>query len=179
MLYRRVTASRLRAMGVALMLAGMVGCVCTRPYLPSDCAAAVTKLRTEPNETLDIVARWSGFFTTPFKRMGLWGWEETGCHVERAEGVLVRDAQWSTDGFWTVDVRLTSFTVAGAVAPECRFIRLEIQPGTYAHMVAEATPLTKGTTIFFGGPLLVDHDSPGWLEVHPDKDFRVLSPIRE
>jgi len=44
---------------------------------------------------------------------------------------------------------------------------------------AEATPLTKGTTIVFGGPLLVDHDSPGWLEVHPDKDCAVKSFARE
>lgn len=175
----KVAARRPGTLGVALMLVATAGCVCARPFLPSDCATAVAKLRTEPNEPLGLLARWAGWLTTPFKRLGVFGWEDTGCRVERAEGVLVRDGQWSTDGFWTVDVRLSSFTVAGVVASECRFIRLEIHPGTHAHTIAEATPLTTGTRIVFGGPLLVDHDPPGWLEVHPDTDFAVTPPARE
>jgi hypothetical protein len=132
-------------------------------------------LSQQPQKALSWFDRAFAFLTTPFKFLGISGWKETGCDAE-ASGRPVRDAQHSTDGFWTIDVALASFSI-GASAPDSvpsKFIRVEVEPGTAAHSVCAARRITASTDIGFGGPVVVDTDGP-FLEVHPDEDFRVLS----
>jgi hypothetical protein len=88
----------------------------------------------------------------------------------------VRDAQHSTDGFYTIDVALEALTVGGETAPAGRFLRLEVEPGTRAHEVCVKAPVKEGTLVTFGGALVVDTDGP-FLEIHPDGEFGEPSQI--
>jgi len=141
--------------------------------VPTVCDAAKTlsMLSTRPQDKLGWFATHFAFLTTPFKRLGISGWKETGC-TTAALGVPVRDAQHSTDGFWTIDFKLRSFDVGGTIAEPDRFVRVEVEPGTVAHGICESTRIIAGMTVRFGGPVVVDEDGP-FLEVHPDQDFQV------
>src|SRR5262249_2128198 len=99
---------------------------------------------------------------------------ETGCASE-GRGRPVREAQHSTDGFWTIDVELSAFEIGGSPADLSRsaFLRLEIEPGTAAHEVCAARPIGPATALAFGGAVVIDEDGP-FLEVHPDRDFQTL-----
>jgi hypothetical protein len=140
---------------------------------PSTCDAGRTLsiLSKEPQKRLGWFSRVIGFLTTPFKYLGISGWQETGCFAS-VVGVPVRDAQHSTDGFWTIDVNLRSFEIGQEAAPPGRFLRVEVEPGTKAHQVCENTRVTSGIVIRFGGAVVVDTDGP-FLEVHPEDDFTV------
>jgi hypothetical protein len=132
-------------------------------------------LSLQPQKALSWFDRAIAFLTTPFKFLGISGWKETGCEAN-ATGRPVRDAQHSSDGFWTIDVALTSFSI-GSAAPDPtppKFVRVEVEPETAAHAVCAARRITSATDIGFGGPVVIDTDGP-FLEVHPDQDFRVLS----
>lgn len=137
-----------------------------------DAADTVALLSREPQPALCALARALAFLTTPFKRLGISGWRETGCDSE-GRGTPVRDAQHSTDGFWTIDVRLLAFTLGGSLADLSTraFLRLEVEPGTAAHEVCASRPIGPGTDLEFGGAVVIDEDGP-FLEVHPDRDFR-------
>src|SRR5215831_14150267 len=140
-----------------------------------DSTGTIAMLSEQPQKALSWFDRAFAFLTTPFKFLGISGWKETGCGAE-ASGRPIRDAQHSTDGFWTIDVALASFSI-GTSAPEPappRFIRVEVEPETAAHTVCTARQITAETDIRFGGPVVIDTDGP-FLEVHPDEDFRVLS----
>lgn len=102
---------------------------------------------------------------------------ETGCWVF-ASGNPVREAQHSTDGFWTVDVRLARFEIGELKAPQGRYVRIEIEPGTEAHRAASQRLLRPAHRIDFEGPVLVDESGP-FLEVHPDTEFRVFSDLND
>src|SRR5450631_3942608 len=96
-----------------------------------DASGTLAKLSTAPQGELSWFDRAIAFLTTPFKFLGVSGWKETGCEAT-ARGRPVRDAQHSTDGFWTIDVRLEEFRIeadAAVLAPP-KFIRLEIEPET-------------------------------------------------
>jgi hypothetical protein len=113
------------------------------------------------------------FITTPvFKQfLGIEGWDETG-YVADGRGIPVRDAQHSTDGFWTVDVEIEFFRILGLVrwGPGL-FIRLEIRPGRLAHGVCQVhNGIKAGQKIAFKGPVLLDHDA-SFLEVHPTNQW--------
>lgn len=140
---------------------------------PCDAAATLARLSRDPQPTLSWFDRAVAFLTTPFKRLGISGWKETGC-AGAGRGAPVRDAQHSTDGFWTVDVALEAFTIgrlaADALAP--RYLRLEIEPGTIAHRICAETPPLTGTSLSFGGAIVIDTDAD-FLEIHPDEDFRI------
>lgn len=102
-------------------------------------------------------------------------WENPGILVS-GEGEVIRDAHPGTDGWASVDVKLTSLAVREpSTGPLSwngdRFLRLELAKGTPAR--AAGGNVKKGQKVQFGGPVKIDHDGP-WLEVHPDKDFRVL-----
>src|SRR5262249_53517151 len=115
-----------------------------------DSAGTIAKLSLEPQKALSWFDRALAFLTTPFKFLGISGWKETGCDAG-ASGGPVRDAQHSTDGFWTIDVALASFSIGGS-SPEPappRFIRVEVEPDTAAHTVCEARRITVGTDIRF------------------------------
>jgi hypothetical protein len=137
-----------------------------------DAARTLAMLSTAPQDALSWFDRAIAFLTTPFKRLGISGWEETGCEG-RGAGSPVRDAQHSTDGFWTIDVLLAGFSVAGRPADLSarRYLRLEVEPGTKAHGVCAAAPPKAGSRLEFGGAIVVDRDGP-FLEIHPDEDFR-------
>jgi hypothetical protein len=136
-----------------------------------DAAGTVAQLSRQPQQALSWFGRLIAFLTTPFKFLGISGWRETGC-VAEAAGVPVRDAQHSTDGFWTIDVALESFTIGQASTPsqEPRFVRLEVEPDTEAHAVCASTPIGPRNRLSFGGAVVVDTDGP-FLEVHPEEDF--------
>jgi hypothetical protein len=136
----------------------------------------VGKLSVEPQPELSWFDRMIAFLTTPFKFLGISGWEETGCDAA-AVGWPVRAAQHSTDGFWTVDVRLEAFWIDSASADlsQPRFLRLEVEPGTKAHEICRRTRVLKNIQLAFGGALVVDTDGP-FLEVHPEDDFRIVPP---
>ena len=148
--------------------------------VPCDPQPILRLLRDRPNEPLSWFDRAVAIVTSLFKRAGISGWTPTGC-VALARGAVVRDAQHSTDGFWTIDVRLESLSI-GTRSASCseppRFIRLEIEPGTLAHGFCARRFVTAGTALSFGGPVVVDTDGP-FLEMHPDRDFELVARIRE
>ena len=139
---------------------------------PCDPAATIGRLSTAPQGRLGWFSRWIAILTTPFKFLGVSGWTDTGCSG-RGIGTLVREAQHSTDGFWTLDVRLEAFSIGNRKALPGRFLRIEIEPGTRAHAACEATTLPEDCPVWFGGPILVDTDGP-FLEAHPDADFEAI-----
>jgi len=138
-----------------------------------DPAKTLGMLSPQPQAALSWFDRFIAFVTTPFKRIGISGWQETGC-VGNGSGAPVRDAQHSTDGFWTIDVALSDFSVAGVPADgsSVRYLRLEIEPDTAGHEVCATTPPKRGTLLGFGGAIVIDTDAD-FLEIHPDEDFRI------
>jgi hypothetical protein len=133
-------------------------------------------LASEPQGKLAWFSRWIAFLTTPFKFLGISGWTDTGCLAE-ATGSPVRNAQHSTDGFWTIDVELERLTIGNTPSSPLeppRFLRLEIEPGTQAHEVCARSLVAAGAALSFGGPVVVDTDGP-FLEVHPDREFEVVA----
>jgi hypothetical protein len=141
--------------------------------VPCDAPRTVARLSAAAQPALSWFGRSLAFLTTPFKFCGVSGWEETGCEA-RALGRPVRDAQHSTDGFWTIDVRLEEFRIGTTPADltEPKFLRVEVEPGTKAHDVCEETRVREGVPLAFGGAVVVDEDGP-FLEAHPEADFRV------
>jgi hypothetical protein len=136
-----------------------------------DAAKTLGLLSTAPQPALSWFSRFIAFLTTPFKFLGISGWEETGCEAAGA-GYPVRDAQYSTDGFFTIDIALETFTILGTAPPSGRFIRLEVEPGTKAHDACTNHEVVTADRLSFGGPVVIDTDGP-FLEVHPDEDFSV------
>ena len=139
---------------------------------PCDPAATVAQLGGLPEPALSWFDRWIAILTTPFKFLGISGWSDTGCSG-RGRGRLVRDAQHSTDGFWTLDVALDAFEIGACQAAADRFLRIEVEPDTAAHAVCSAEPISGGEEIAFGGPIVIDTDGP-FLECHPLDDLAVL-----
>lgn len=135
------------------------------------------RVMTIPKKTLDDPSRLVGAASTPFKYLssivdGYGAWEPTGCDAVGI-GRPVREGQISTDGFWTVDLAISKFTIQGTEEdPTGRYIRLEIIPGTDAHdSVAARTP-EPSDVIGFRGPMMWDKDTDsdhphGHMEVHP------------
>jgi len=140
---------------------------------PCDAAAAIARLSLDAQPALSWFDRAIAFLTTPFKRLGISGWQETGCTAS-GRGVPVRDAQHSTDGFWTIDVALSEFAIGPLAADPVQphFLRLEIEPGTLAHRTCAALPLLVGMPLSFGGAIVIDTDAD-FLEIHPDEDFLI------
>jgi hypothetical protein len=138
-----------------------------------DPAATIEMLSTAPRPRLSWLDRSIAFLTTPFKRLGIEGWKETGCNADGG-GAPVRDAQHSTDGFWTIDLELASFAIGSdrAKVSPSRYLRLEVEPGTRAHALCSAAPVREGDTLFFGGAVVIDGDA-NFLEIHPDEDLRM------
>lgn len=137
-------------------------------------AAEISRLSQAPQKKVPWFARFFAFLTTPFKRLGLSGWEETGCTATGA-GTPVRNAQRSTDGFWTIDLHLSEMVIGeqpATLLPPNRYLRLEVEPRTRAHDRCEGTQVAPSHVIRFGGALVVDKDGP-FFEVHPGDDFEI------
>jgi hypothetical protein len=129
-------------------------------------ASIQEQLSLHPQGALSWPSRFIGILTTPFKRMGISGWTKTHCHAN-ATGTLVRNAQHSTDGFWTIDVKLEQLVVQGeSLVVTERYIRLEVERGTSAHKFCAHNKLLKGQQIQAEGPIMIDRDGP-FLEIHP------------
>jgi len=123
---------------------------------------------------IDRAFAWTSIF---LRRRRIASRTETGCWAV-GKGIPVRDAQHSTDGFWTVDVRLASFAIGDWTAPEGRYVRVELEPGTEAHRIASRRFIRPTHRLEFAGPILVDEEGP-FLEVHPDAEFRLLSETHD
>ena len=130
-------------------------------------------LRDRPNEALSWFDRAVAIVTTLFKRAGISGWSPTGCDA-LARGAAVRDAQHSTDGFWTIDVRLAELSIGDAAAPPDRYLRVEVEPGTAAHDVCARSKILEGSRLEVGGEIVIDNDPPPFPEIHPDARFELL-----
>ena len=130
-------------------------------------------LRDRPNDGLSWFDRFVAFLTTPFKHLGISGWSPTGC-AALARGAAVRDAQHSTDGFWTIDLRLSELSIRDLSAPPDRFLRVEVEPRTAAHEVCAGSRVLAGAMLEVGGEMVIDEDPPRFPEIHPDEDFRIL-----
>jgi hypothetical protein len=139
---------------------------------PCDPVATMARLSGEPQPALCWLSRWVAIVTTPFKYLGISGWTDTGC-FGKGTGILVRNAQHSTDGFWTLDVALDRFGIGEMEVGAGRFLRIEVEPDTPAHAVCSARLIEARSPVSFAGPLLVDTDGP-FLEVHPAGDFEVI-----
>jgi hypothetical protein len=131
----------------------------------------VLHLSRHAQNYLQFYQRWPAVAFTPFKSWGIFAWTDTGYTAE-GWGQVVRDAQHSTDGFWTIDINLRFLSVRSGRQPAStmsgygRCVRLEVRPHTSAHATCAARHPKQGDTIEFGGKVLIDHDGP-WYEVHP------------
>ncbi len=110
------------------------------------------------------------FLTMPFKYMGFTGWTNL-CGETYAVG-RVEHADRSNDGFYTLDLALQDFQVAGQETKlsGSRFIRVEIRPGVHQH--PSALPRV-GQTVQVTGRLLWDGDGGGFLEIHPRRPTEI------
>lgn len=116
---------------------------------------------------LNDLAKYSGWFTTPFfKESGVMGWTNYNLRA-CATGRVLHTAS-STDGFYTVDLEIDKsaggkFEVSGTNGISGkRYIRVEILPeviGDDKHLPQE------GETVQICGGLFWDAD--GFLEIHP------------
>ena len=149
----------------------------------------INRLMTKPKQTLDDFSRLAGLGSTPVKYLlsavngvvgGKGGWESTGCDAVGV-GRPIRDAQSSSDEFWTVDVELAQLRIEDKSSGPGRFIRLEIRPGYDSSRSANRHPPTPRDYIGFKGPLIWDRDTDGdhpdgHLEMHPMAALEFLTP---
>ena len=123
----------------------------------------VNKLRRKANfRLLWFHRKVSSYFSTPLKRLGILGWTDY-CTEACAEGAVVH-ADRSGHGFYTVDLLLNDFVVAGERPEwqEPRFLRVEVHG--QAKKNAERLP-KKGEIARLCDKLMWDGD--GFLEIHP------------
>jgi len=126
-------------------------------------------LRLLPNEHLTGLDETVAYLTTNlFKSNGISGWLGTDLGRATATGVLVRAPAISTDGFATIDLRLSqmdvlnrTFVLDGAheVRLTPRYIRVEyLHPGALPN---------AGDAVRIGGQVRIDSDRESWWEIHP------------
>lgn len=132
-------------------------------------------LRLEPNPKLSPSARVLGFFTTPFKRAGVFGWRDV--HIDAVAVGVVEQVATSTDHFVTADIRLIELTANGASVDldnPPRYLRAEIC-ARRLQLVKGALPC-KGDRVRIAGHLMWDADGKGFLEIHPQhaSDVEIL-----
>ena len=142
-----------------------IGCW-IRCHHPPDISSAdevANYLRRESNPPLNCLARTTGILTTYLgKMLGIQGWRDY--HLEaRVSGRVVHGAV-SSDGLYTIDLRLDSLTVSNrSVRLICpSFIRVEVFPRARK---GEHLPVTPGDAYCISGRLMWDGD--GFLEIHP------------
>jgi hypothetical protein len=132
-------------------------------------------LRPVINPALSRPARLLGFFTTPFKRFGVFGWRDM--HMDAAAIGVVKQVATSTDHFVTVDLLLTSLTANGApvtMSGSSRYLRAEIC-ARKLRLLRSALPC-KEDKVRITGRVMWDSDGKGFLEIHPQQasDVEVL-----
>jgi hypothetical protein len=122
------------------------------------------KLRSEANPSINGFQRDIGFLTTPFKRIGILGWRDTGFSMT-VSGTVVHSPVYSSDGFLTIDLRLSKIVIGGKDIPLVgeRFIRAEVcvcSPGLQRNQF----PITNDRLAVTGRVLW---DGDGFYEIHP------------
>lgn len=158
-------------------------------------------LSDKANPKLKDIDKYTGFLTTPlFKDPPIfgsgYGWVDAG-YEATATGELVYDMANSNDGFYTIDMQLSSITITGGGmstmrpfpkdAPP-RFIRIEVIPkfqppfltafcDTVTHHQIyilhhppkgqKAADLVQRQRITVSGHLFIDLDKPHFYEIHP------------
>ena len=169
--------------GAALFLAlGLQACGCTtysNRLFVGHCPPKIApldehQLLAKPNKEVSCFARALGIVTTPFKRLGIFGWRDM-----RVDVVVVGDVKQavvSTDHFVTVDLRLLSVIADGqpvALSSE-RYLRAEVCERQLA-LPPSRWP-RPGDRVRISGLLMWDGD--GFLEVHPQRvsDVEILHP---
>ena len=179
----------MRSLGSLLVVAILlVGCVgphyTTRQFIGVEAPEinsaedVVCHLRTHPNPEVNTIAAITGFVTTPFKCIGIFGWTDYHMQAE-AYGEVVYD-RLSSDRLFTVDMKLEKLLVNGHQLDLSKeyFIRVEVYLGKVK--VSRADRCLKHPRIMVRGRLVWDGD--GHLEIHPenDQDFCVIArePIR-
>ncbi|HEX9047253.1 MAG TPA: hypothetical protein VF988_09525, partial [Verrucomicrobiae bacterium] len=114
-------------------------------------------------------AKWEGSFSgvvvSLFKGFGVQGWTDFHLQAEAHGRVLYH--RTSSDGFTTVDLKLSSLRVNGMTVPlpAYRYIRAEIFRGWVA--LDRSLLMDQNTGIGIRGKLVWDND--GWFEIHPQK----------
>src|SRR5260370_25294324 len=108
----------LNAAVASSILLSVAGCTCNGPLTqerlgprPAQRLTIDDYLQETLNPPLSRFSRAVGFFTTPFKNVGVVGWIDFHAQAE-VIGCVEQDAI-STDRFQTVDVRIASFKLAG------------------------------------------------------------------
>jgi hypothetical protein len=131
-------------------------------------------LRPVPNPALRRVARALGFFTTPFKRLGVLGWRDV--HIDAVAVGVVEQVATSTDHFVTTDLRLIELTANGATVEltSPRYLRAEIC-ARKLRLAKAALPCEKDK-VRIAGQVMWDSDGNGFLELHPQQasDVEIL-----
>lgn len=115
------------------------------------------------NSSLSWYASLLGALTTPFKRLGVFGW--TDMHFVAVATGDVEQASESTDQFLTVDLRLDSLSINSTPLSlsEPKFIRAEICLADV--QLCEKRKPTAKQKVRITGRLMWDGD--GFLEIHP------------
>ena len=122
-------------------------------------------LRHSSNPPLNGLARTTGILTTYLgKMLGIQGWRDY--HLEaRVSGNVVQGAG-STDGLYTIDLRINDLNVSGTpvklISPS--FIRVEVFPRARK---GAPLPVAPGGAYCITGRLMWDGD--GFLEIHPQR----------
>lgn len=135
-------------------------------------------LRDQVNKPLGTLAKVSGRLTTSIgKNIGILGWRDLHSHA-LVDGVVLH-AAYSSDHFYTVDMRIRSMLLDGQPLKlqGTRYIRAEICMNCIT-LKREAWP-QPGERVKIAGKLKWDAD--GFLEVHPQKgaDVSVLTSLDE
>ena len=132
----------------------------SRPLQPQEVSAV---LRDKSNPPLSRAARYFGFLTTYLgKYLGIQGWRDYRMAAE-ADGRVEQQAG-STDGLYTIDLRLNSLTVAGSAIPLTRvsYLRIEVFPSAKR---GAQLPVRVGDQLCISGKFMWDGD--GFFEIHP------------
>jgi hypothetical protein len=120
-----------------------------------------------------FLAAITGFFTTPFKNVGIFGWTDYGFKAEAIGNVV--QSRLSSDRFFTVDVALKRLRIDHTPIPQVygRFMRAEVYQGNTP--VPANIRTLRSPLVSIRGKLVWDGD--GHLEIHPehDDDYRVIS----
>jgi hypothetical protein len=131
---------------------------------PEDIAA---HLLHQVNDPVRPPGQKAGFFTTPFKRIGIFGWSDLG--YDGAVIGLVKQAALSTDKFYTVDMQVKELQIDGKPMSldGDRYLRAEVC--TCHVILSDTNRPAVGDTVWIHGRMVWDGD--GFIEIHPrEKD---------
>jgi hypothetical protein len=151
---------------------------CHCPHKIKSAADVPSVLRSSQNPRLSFLPRSTGILTTYLGKMvGIQGWRDY--HLRATAKGTVIHATWSTDFFYTIDLRIEQLSVqrqAVRLPTHPTFIRIEVFPLV---RIGAPLPVREGEEIIVSGKLMWDAD--GFLEIHPKKrkDFETPKPGKQ